>query len=91
MLSFLDNLMDEALKKEAASEAKSDNFSSIMKVGMNMHFSLCHDLQQNCQFLWLEFVCKITHEQWWVWLTVTMQFHMYVVFVVLHELISLRV
>ena len=26
--------MDEALKKEAASEAKSDNFSSIMKVGL---------------------------------------------------------
>ena len=26
--------MDEALKKEAASEAKSDNFSSIMKVSM---------------------------------------------------------
>ena len=34
MLSFLDSLMDEALKKEAASEAKSDNFSSIMKVRM---------------------------------------------------------
>lgn len=34
MLNFLDNLMDEALKKEAASEAKSDNFSSIMKVSI---------------------------------------------------------
>ena len=34
MLNFLDSLMDDALKKEAASEAKSDNFSSIMKVGL---------------------------------------------------------
>ena len=34
MLNFLDSLMDEALKKEAASEAKSDNFSSIMKVNL---------------------------------------------------------
>ena len=31
--------MDEALKKEAASEAKSDNFSSIMKVMMFLFIS----------------------------------------------------
>ncbi len=32
VISFLDELSDEALKKEATSEAKSDTFSSIMKV-----------------------------------------------------------
>ena len=32
MINFLDNLSDEALKKEATTEAKSDTFSSIMKV-----------------------------------------------------------
>ena len=37
--------MDDALKKEAASEAKSDTFSSIMKVccvpGMYMSAHMC--------------------------------------------------
>lgn len=32
VINFLDNLSDEALKKEATTEAKSDTFSSIMKV-----------------------------------------------------------
>ena len=32
IICFLDELSDEALKKEATSEAKSDTFSSIMKV-----------------------------------------------------------
>ena len=32
MITFLDELSDEALKKEATSEAKSDTFSVIMKV-----------------------------------------------------------
>ena len=32
VIAFLDELSDEALKKEATSEAKSDTFSSIMKV-----------------------------------------------------------
>ena len=32
MISFLNDLSDEALKKESTSEAKSDTFSSIMKV-----------------------------------------------------------
>ncbi|KAL5475916.1 hypothetical protein EMCRGX_G025794 [Ephydatia muelleri] len=31
VINFLDNLSDEALKKEATTEAKSDTFSSIMK------------------------------------------------------------
>ncbi len=31
MILFLDGLSDEALKKEATTEAKSDTFSSIMK------------------------------------------------------------
>ena len=34
MITFLDELSDEALKKEATSEAKSDTFSVIMKVSM---------------------------------------------------------
>ena len=32
VINFLDKLSDEALKKEATTEAKSDTFSSIMKV-----------------------------------------------------------
>lgn len=36
MITFLDELSDEALKKEATSEAKSDTFSSIMKVSMHV-------------------------------------------------------
>ncbi len=32
VITFLDELSDEALKKEATSEAKSDTFSIIMKV-----------------------------------------------------------
>ena len=32
VITFLDELSDEALKKEATSEAKSDTFSVIMKV-----------------------------------------------------------
>ncbi len=32
VISFLKELSDEALKKESTSEAKSDTFSSIMKV-----------------------------------------------------------
>ena len=38
MITFLDELSDKALKKEATSEAKSDTFSVIMKVG-NIFFS----------------------------------------------------
>lgn len=32
VISFLDELSNDSLKKEATSEAKSDTFSSIMKV-----------------------------------------------------------
>ena len=31
IITFLDELSDDALKKEATTEAKSDTFSSIMK------------------------------------------------------------
>ena len=36
MISFLNELSDNALKKEATSEAKSDTFSSIMKVRVHV-------------------------------------------------------
>ena len=32
MISFLDGLSDESLKKEAATDTRSETFSSIMKV-----------------------------------------------------------
>ena len=38
VISFLDELSNDALKKEATSEAKSDTFSSIMKVKYNMSY-----------------------------------------------------
>ena len=36
VITFLDELSDEALKKEATSEAKSDTFSTIMKVRISV-------------------------------------------------------
>ena len=33
VICFLDGLSNESLKKEATSEARSETFSSIMKVG----------------------------------------------------------
>lgn len=36
VITFLDELSDDALKKEATSEAKSDTFSVIMKVYMHL-------------------------------------------------------
>lgn len=37
VITFLDELSDDALKKEATSEAKSDTFSVIMKVSTHAH------------------------------------------------------
>lgn len=39
VINFLDKLSDEALKKEATTEAKSDTFSSIMKVSKHWWFA----------------------------------------------------
>ena len=40
-VAFLDDIEDESLKKEAATDSKSETFSSIMKVS---HFSLKYTL-----------------------------------------------
>ena len=41
VISFLDGLSDDALKKEATTEAKSDTFSSIMKVCVCVCVCVC--------------------------------------------------
>ena len=53
MISFLNDLSDEALKKESTSEAKSDTFSSIMKVRtLNVYYMLFYTSSGSNALLW---------------------------------------